>query len=145
MDKPGSVAPASAPGKLIPTPTAETLPFWEGCNQGELRLQRCADCGHIQFPPQPFCAACLAGNLAWFKASGRGTVLSYTVVHWSPNPAYAADAPYVLALIALEEGPRMLTNIVGTPPAEVRIGMATVVTFENCAPGIALPKFTIGR
>jgi uncharacterized OB-fold protein len=145
MDKPGSVAPASVPVKLIPTPTAETLPFWEGCNQGELRLQRCSDCGHIQFPPQSFCAACLAGNLAWFKASGSGTVLSYTVVHWSPNPAYAADAPYVLALIALEEGPRMLTNIVRTPPAEVRIGMATVVTFENCAPGIALPKFTIVR
>ncbi len=120
------------------------LPFWEGCNQSELRLQRCADCSHVQFPPQSFCAAGLAGNLVWFKASGRGTVLSY-VVHWSPNPACAADAPWVLALIAPEEGPRMLTDIVGTPAAEARIGMATVVTLENCAPAIALPKFTIVR
>jgi len=143
MDQPGSLAPASVPVKLIPVPTPETLPFWEGCRKGELRLQRCAACGQVQFPPQSFCAACLGENLTWFKAVGRGTVLSYTVVHWSPNPAYAADAPYVLALIALEEGPRMLTNIIGAPPGEVRIGIAVTVTFENCSPEIALPKFRI--
>jgi uncharacterized OB-fold protein len=133
------------PGKLIPVPTQETLPFWEGCGKSELRLQRCAACGHLQFPPLSFCAACLNESLAWVNASGRGTVLSYTAVHWSPNPAYAADAPYVLALIALEEGPRMLTNIVGAPAGEVRIGMAVAVTFENCSPDIALPKFRIMR
>lgn len=131
------------PGKLIPVPTPETAPFWEGCKKSELRLQRCAGCGHLQFPPQSFCAACLGERLVWVKATGRGTVLSYTVVHWSPNPAYAADAPYVLALIALEEGPRMLTNIVSCAPTDVRIGMTVAVTFEPCTEEIALPKFRL--
>ena len=133
------------PGKLIPEPTAETLPFWQGCKNGELLIQRCTGCGHLQFPPQSFCAACLGESLEWTKASGRGTVLSYTVVHWSPNPAYAADAPYVLALIVLEEGPHMLTNIVDCAPDDVRIGMAVAVAFEHCSPEIALPKFRLVR
>jgi uncharacterized protein len=133
------------PAKLIPSPTEETAPFWEGCMKGELRLQRCLACGHRQFPPACVCSACLHDNLEWITASGRGTVASYTVVHWSPNPAYGADAPYVLALIALEEGPRMLTNIVGAPPDTVRIGMAVKVCFEQCAPAVALPKFQLMR
>jgi uncharacterized OB-fold protein len=133
------------PGKLIPVPTAETVPFWEGCRNGNLLLQRCAGCGHLQFPPQSFCAGCLSEDMTWIKASGRGTVLSYTAVHWSPNPAYAADAPYVLALIGLEEGPRMLSNIVDCASGEVRIGMTVTAVFEDCGPGIALPKFRLVR
>jgi uncharacterized protein len=133
------------PGKLIPVPTKETVPFWEGCAKGELRIQRCIACGHRQFPPGSVCTACFKDSLEWLAASGRGTVASYTVVYWSPNPAYAADAPYVLALIALEEGPRMLTNIVGASPDSVRIGATVAVSFEQCAPGIALPKFRLVR
>ncbi len=129
------------PGKLIPVPTEETAEFWAGCMQRELRLQRCMSCNKYQFPPQGFCRHCSANNLNWTAVSGRGKVLSYTIVHWSPNPAYAADAPYSLALIQLDEGPRMLTNIVGCPPAEVRIGMEVAAVFEHCAPDITLPKF----
>ncbi len=129
------------PGKLIPVPTQETAEFWNGCKQRELRLQRCADCGQYQFPPQSFCVHCSGDNVRWVPASGLGKVLSYTIVHWSPNPAYAADAPYSLALIQLDEGPRMLTNIVGCPPGEIRIGMEVAVVFEQCGPDILLPKF----
>lgn len=129
------------PGKLIPVPTPETAEFWAGCNQRELRLQRCTDCGKYQFPPQSFCRHCSSNKLSWTVSSGRGKVLSYTIVHWSPNPAYAADAPYSLALIQLAEGPRMLTNIVGCPPGDIRISMEVVVTFEQCGPDIMLPKF----
>jgi uncharacterized protein len=129
------------PGKLIPVSTAETEAFWAGCKQGELQFQRCGACAHYQFPPQTFCRHCAGDNLRWVTVSGRGKVLSYTIVHWSPNPAYAADAPYSLALIQLDEGPRMLTNIVGCPPGEVRIGMAVAVVFEQCSPNIMLPKF----
>jgi uncharacterized OB-fold protein len=129
------------PGKLIPVPTKETAEFWAGCKQHELRLQRCASCGRYQFPPQSFCRHCSGDKLSWVVSSGRGKVLSYTVVHWSPNPAYAADAPYSLALIQLDEGPRMLTNIVGYSPGEVRIGMEVTVTFQQCSPDIMLPKF----
>ena len=84
---------------------------------------------------------CAGDHLGCKVASGRGKVLSYTTVHWSPNPAYAADAPYSLALIRLDEGPHMLTNIVGCPPGEVRIGMEVAVVFEQCGAGIMLPKF----
>ncbi len=129
------------PGKLIPVPTEEAAEFWAGCMQHELRLQRCAACNKYQFPPQSFCRHCSGDSLNWVPVSGRGKVLSYTIVHWSPNPAYAADAPYSLALIQLDEGPRMLTNIVGCTPAEVRIGMAVAVVFERCGEDILLPKF----
>jgi len=130
------------PGKLIPVPTPETAEFWRGCQAGELRIQRCDACGHHQFPPQGFCRHCSSGRLRWVAASGRGTVLSYTIVHWSPNPAYAAEAPYSLALIQLDEGPRMLSNIIGCPPGSIKIGMAVRVEFEQCSPEIRLPKFT---
>jgi uncharacterized OB-fold protein len=129
------------PGKLIPVPTEEAAPFWEGCKKRELRIHFCPACDRYQFPPQSFCRDCLGGDLKWVTASGRGKVLSYTIVHWSPNPAYAADAPYSLALIRLEEGPRMLTNIVGCPPAKLSIGMEVAVTFEPYGPDIVLPKF----
>ena len=130
------------PGKLIPVPTPETAEFWAGCMKRELRLQYCAGCGRNQFPPQSFCRHCSSDNLTWAVASGRGKVLSYTIVLWSPNPAYAVDAPYSLALIQLDEGPRMLSNIVGCPPDDVRIGMEVAVVFEQCAENIMLPKFT---
>lgn len=130
-----------AAGKLIPVPTPETAEFWRGCQSGELRLQRCDACRHYQFPPQNFCRNCSGGKLSWVAASGRGTVLSYTIVHWSPNPAYAAEAPYSLALVQLEEGPRMLTNIIGCPPGPIHIAMAVAVRFEQCSPEIMLPKF----
>jgi uncharacterized OB-fold protein len=129
------------PGKLIPVPTEETAEFWRGCQQGELRIQRCGDCWRYQFPPQDFCRYCSSVKLAWTAMSGRGKVLSWTIVHWSPNPAYAADAPYSLALIQLEEGPRMLSNIVGCPPGPIQIGMQVKVEFEQCSPQILLPKF----
>ncbi|HEY2106061.1 MAG TPA: OB-fold domain-containing protein, partial [Candidatus Binataceae bacterium] len=77
----------------------------------------------------------------WQVTSGCGKVLSYTIVHWSPNPAYAAAAPYSLALIRLDEGPHMLTNIVGCPPDGVSIGMKVTVVFEQCGLDITLPKF----
>ncbi len=129
------------PGKLIPIPTDETAEFWAGCRRRELRLQRCAACKQYQFPPQSFCRHCSGDEVSWVATSGRGKVLSCTIVHWSPNPAYAADAPYSLALIQLDEGPRLLTNIVGCQPGEVRIGTEVAVVFEQCTPEIMLPKF----
>ena len=127
--------------KLIPVPTQETAAFWDGCKERELRLQCCSDCGQYQFPPQSFCRHCSGDNLTWVATPGRGKVLSYTIVYWSPNPAYASDTPYSLALIQLDEGPRMLTNIEGCPPGQVRIGMEVAVVFEQCGPDIMLPKF----
>jgi uncharacterized protein len=129
------------PGKLIPVPTEETAEFWRGCQHGELRIQCCDDCGRYQFPPHSLCRHCSSTKIEWTTASGRGKVLSWTIVHWSPNPAYAADAPYSLALIQLDEGPRMLSNIIGCPPHPIQIGMQVKVEFERCSPEIMLPRF----
>ena len=124
----------------LPQPTPETAHFWEGTRAGELRLQRCQDCGHVYFPPRPFCPACSSRNVEVFKASGRGRLASY-VINERPHPAF--DGPYAIALVELEEGVRLMSNIVGceqTPEALV-LDMPLEVTFEQVSEEIALPLF----
>lgn len=94
------------------TPNAETKPFWDGISAGELRLQRCADCSRAVFYPRVVCPHCFSDRLSWFTASGTGTVYSCTVAR-RPAGEFAAQAPFTLALIDLEEGPRMLSRITG--------------------------------
>jgi len=124
----------------LPKPTPETAHFWEGTLAGELRLQRCDDCAHVYFPPRPFCPACSSRSVSVFAASGRGVLDSYVISH-RPHPAF--DGPYSIALVRLEEGPRLMTNIVGceqTPDALV-LDMPVRVTFETASETIALPLF----
>jgi uncharacterized OB-fold protein len=109
--------------KPVPVPTADSVPFWEGTARGELRLQRCEACHAHQFPPRLICAHCGSREVAWVTTSGRGTIYSYTVVHRAPTPAFAADVPYVVALVDLDEGPRLMTNVVELEPAEVSVGL----------------------
>ena len=127
--------------KPVPVPTGESQPYWAGCKRHELLLQRCRACGHIQFYPRAVCTGCLSQDLDWTKASGRGSVYSYSVVYRAPSKVFAADAPYTTAIIELEEGVRMMSNVVGCPPEEVRIGMPVEVIFEDVSEEIALPKF----
>ncbi len=127
--------------KFFPSPTAETARFWQGCHDHEFLLQRCSACGKHQFYPRIICANCMSDQLEWTKASGRGTVATYTVVTRAVSPAYAADAPYVIALIDLEEGPRMMSNVIGCDAGEVKSGMAVMVTFEDWSEEITMPKF----
>jgi len=131
-------APASKP---IPVPTRETQPYWEGCKQHELRIQQCAACGHSQFYPRLYCTACMSERVEWVKASGRGTVLSFTIVYRPVTQAFAADVPYVVALITLDEGPQLMSNVVGCAPETVHIGMPVEVTFEDWTEEISVPKF----
>lgn len=116
--------------KPIPRPTAETAPFWEGCRRGELLYQRCRACGHAQFYPRSLCAACSATDLEWLPSSKRGTIHSFTVVQRAPTEAFKADVPYVLALVDLEEGFRMMLNVLGASPDQVRIGQPVRIVFE---------------
>ena len=127
--------------KFFPRPTAETARFWQGCNDHEFLLQRCSACCKHQFYPRIICANCMSNRLEWAHASGRGTVATYTVVTRAISQAYAADAPYVIALIDLEEGPRMMSNVIGCDAAEVKSGMAVMVTFEDWSKDITMPKF----
>ena len=131
-------APASKP---IPVPTRETQPYWDGCKQHELRIQQCTACGHSQFYPRLYCTACMSERVEWVKASGRGTVLSFTIVYRPVTQAFAADVPYVVALITLDEGPQLMSNVVGCAPETVHIGMPVEVTFEDWTEEISVPKF----
>ena len=128
-------------GKNFPRPTRETLPFWEGCRSGELRLQHCGDCGRHQFYPRLMCSHCNSEALAWVRAGGTGTVSSFTVVRRPVSQAYAAETPYIVALIALTEGPTMMSNLVGCEPDDAAIGMAVEVVFEQWSQEITVPKF----
>jgi uncharacterized protein len=127
-------------GRPLPLPTPETQHFWDGTRAGELRLQRCDDCAHVYFPPRPFCPACASRSVSVFAASGRGRLESYVINH-RPHPAF--DGNYAIALVALEEGPRLMSNIVGceqTPEALI-LDMPLEVTFEQQNDTITLPLF----
>jgi uncharacterized OB-fold protein len=113
-----------------PEPDGETQAFWDGIAEGRLRIQRCPDCREFVFYPRAVCPFCTVGTPRWVDASGRGTVHSFTVVHRAP-PGFAAAAPYVVALVDLEEGPRLMTRLVDVAPAEARVGMAVEVAIQG--------------
>lgn len=130
----------AAPTRPIPQPTPETAHYWEGARAGELRIQRCADCAHAYFPPRPFCPACSSRDVAVVAASGRATLHSY-VIHHREMPGF--EPPYAIAVVELEEGPRMMTNIVecDQTPEALRLDMALEVTFLPLTDEIHLPVF----
>lgn len=123
----------------------ETRGYWEGAGRGELVLQRCRACGTVQFKPRAVCATCLAGDPEHFVASGRGRVHTFTVTNQNQAPPFRDAVPYVMAYVELEEGPRLLTNIVGCDPADVRIGMDVVADFatqpREDGEAFAVPRF----
>lgn len=134
-----------------PLPDGDTRPYWEGVARGELRIQRCETCGRHVFYPRALCPHCYAEQLVWVTASGDGVIYSYTVVHRAFGP-FAAQTPYVVALVELTEGVRMLTRIVGSEAEAIRIGAAVRVTFEEVAPGgedgetpLILPYFRLAQ
>jgi uncharacterized protein len=130
-----------ATNKPLPAVTHETAPYWEGARRHELRIQRCDACGAHQFYPRMYCSNCSSDRVGWVKVSGRARVTTFTIVRRPVSPAFAEDVPYVVALVTLEEGPTMMTNIVGCPPERVEIGMPLLVTFEDWTEEISIPKF----
>jgi uncharacterized OB-fold protein len=129
--------------KPLPAPDAFTKPFWDGCKAGELRMLRCARCGTYVFFPAPACHACGSMEVAWVPVSGKGSVYSFIVVRQANLPAFAAELPYVVAWVELAEQPglKMVSNIVGCDPKDVRVGMPVQVTFEQATDEVTLPKF----
>ena len=126
-----------------PKPVAdwETRGYWEGAGRHELVLQRCRRCGTVQHRPRALCVTCLGGEIEHFVASGRGSVWTFTVTEQNQVPPFRDATPYVLAYVELEEGPRLLTNVVGCAPDDVRIGMPVVAEFRADADGLAVPVF----
>ena len=124
------MADASGAGRPAPITAPLSEPFWEGTRNGELRLQRCGSCSRFVWTPQYACPDCLSEDYEWVACSGRGVVYSYTVVHRSIDPS-RFEAPYVLAVVQLEEGPHLLTNIVGCEPEAVQVDMPVELRFER--------------
>lgn len=107
----------------------ETRAYHEGCGRGELVLQRCVGCAAVRHRPRALCPACLSSEALHFVASGRGSVHTFTITRQNHAPGFRAACPYVLAYVELEEGPRLLTNVVGCEPEQVRLGMPVRVEF----------------
>ena len=128
-------------GKFLPVPNSVTRPYWEACQRHELLLQKCVQCDEHQFYPRIICGSCASSELHWVQASGSGTVVSWTVVRHPVSPAYAADIPYVIALIELDEGPTMMAQIVDCDPESVNSGMPVDVCFEDWTEEISMPNF----
>ena len=126
-----------------PLPGVDELnkPFWEAARRHELVLQRCRKCGFYRYPAGLICQECASDDLAWVKVSGRGVIFTWTVFHRAYHPAFADEVPYAVVAVELEEGPRMITNLVDCPLAEIKIGMSVEVVFETVNDQICLPKF----
>ena len=126
----------------IPLPTPETRPFWDAAKRHELVLPRCRACGRLHYYPRGACPHCLSGDLAWERLSGRGTLHTFTIVARGQK-GFPVPTPYVIAIVELDEGPRLMTNLVGVEPdpARIRIGMPVEVVFEDVSAEIALPRF----
>lgn len=125
----------------IPTITAEMRPFYDAARRGELVVQRCRGCGALRFPARALCSECLAIDAEWTPVSGHGEVYSFNVMHQVYHPGFAAEVPYAVVLVKLAEGPKLISNLVGIAPADIRIGMPVRVVFEPLNDEITLPKF----
>ncbi len=128
--------------KPIPVPVPESDFFWKKANQHELWVQKCVDCQNPFFYPRMVCPDCLSENLEWFKTSGKGFLYTYMINH-RPPPGFEDDSPYAIAIVQLEEGPRMMTNIVGieNTPENLVLDMPLEVVFEDIADGMSIPKW----
>ena len=129
--------------RLLPNPDPISAPYWEAAHQGILRVPRCEDCGHMHMYPRSICPFCGSARLSWTNASGLGELHSFTVVHRAPSPAFADKVPYAVAIVALDEGPLLMSNIVGTAPSELKIGQKLRVKFEQVSAEISLPVFEV--
>ena len=127
--------------KPIPEASAVLAPYFEAARAGRLVVQRCAGCGALRFPPRELCSACLATDATWQEVSGRGEIFSYNVMHQVYHPGFAADVPYAVIVVKLEEGPKITSNLVDCPVREIAIGMPVEVVFEELSREVTLPKF----
>jgi len=125
--------------KPLPKPSPTSRPYWDAAKRHELQLQHCGACGGFIYYPRPRCPNCMSDNLNWERVSGRGKLYSYTIVRRASTRSFA-DAPYVLAIVELDEGPRLTTNLIA-PQDQLKIGMPVAVHFDDVTPERTLVKF----
>jgi len=131
--------------KPLPTKSRDGAQFWEATRRHELVTQHCPDCNKHQFPPRRLCVHCGGRRVGWKKVSGKGEIYSFTVVHRAPEQSFLGDVPYVVAVIDLAEGGRMMTNIVDYPVDQVRVGMAVTAVFDKVTDEVTLVKFRVAK
>ena len=124
-----------------PIPEPENQPFWDALNEGELRIQRCASCGTRRHPPRPMCGECQSMDAEWAALSGAGSVYSYIVSHQAIHPALVDQVPFATVLVELDEGPRLISNLVDVDPEQITIGLRVRLAPRRLDDEITLPLF----
>jgi uncharacterized OB-fold protein len=127
--------------KPLPRMTPDSELFWSGLRARRLMLPYCLDCGRPHLPPGPVCPACFSERLEWREASGRGRISTWTVVHKAWFPAFAADIPYNVVQVELDEGPRLTANVVGIQNKQLKIGLPVQIEFDDVTSEMTLPRF----
>ena len=127
--------------KPLPVVTDESRPFWDGCREGVLRLQHCEECQRYQFYPRLYCMQCGSTAIRWVETSGQGVIYSYTVIYQNKSPEFMHDTPYNVAIVQLNEGPRLMSNIVDVDPADLCVDLPVTVVFDLVTETISLPRF----
>jgi uncharacterized OB-fold protein len=130
-----------APATPVPAITDAMRPFFAAARDHRLVVQRCVACGTLRFPAREICTQCVSRDVEWAPVAGRGTVFSYSIVHQVYDPGFASLVPYAVVIVELEEGVRLVSNLVDCRPADIRIGMPVEVVFEVLTPEVTLPKF----
>jgi uncharacterized OB-fold protein len=125
----------------LPSPDPETQPFWDACREGRFLVRHCNACGRDYFYPRPFCPTCWSDDVEWKEASGRGTLYTYSIVHVNDLPPFNERVPYIAAIVELDEGPRVMTNVEGTPFDQLRIGAAVEVDWKPISDDVTIPVF----
>jgi len=128
--------------KPLPIRTADNARYWDSAREHALEMQRCGRCGKFRYPPAPYCPRCLSDQFEWQRISGRGTIYSFIIVHQRYDPSFADELPYNVAIVQLEEGPRLVTNVVGIPHQDLEVDMPVRVTYDDVTEEFTLPKFT---
>lgn len=123
----------------------DSISYWQAARDGKLEFQRCRSCGQVQFPPRHQCARCWSDDIGTIQASGKGVIESVTVVRRAPLGQFRERVPYAIASIVCEEGPRMITNLVGDNTLDAKIGDRVTVCFEPDANGNVLPQFLLAN
>ena len=127
--------------KPLPLVDEDTAPYWEYCKKHELRMQKCTQCGYIRFPVSIICPKCHSMEAEWTKLSGKGKVYSFIIYRQAFHPSYENDIPYAVAIIKLDEGPCMESNINGCKMEDIKIDMPVEVYFDDVTDEVSLPKF----
>ena len=131
-----------ANGRELPSVEDETRPYWEAAKQGRLLIKKCNACGEVHHYPRPFCPTCWSEDVEWQEVSGSGTLYTYSTIFRNDLAPFSEWGAYVAAIVELDEGPRLMTNVVGTDPASLRVGMPVQVSYRDLTDEWAAPVFS---